>query len=137
MDYKCKVGVCKMKNIPKISDSEWQIMKVLWEKSPQTSSEIIKALENETDWKPKTIQTLITRLVNKGAVTFEKENRTHLYNWSVSEDECIKYESESFLKRVYKGSFGLMMVNFLQDHKLSVEEIEKLKNILNDDKDRG
>lgn len=55
--------------LPKISEAELEIMKVLWLKSPQTANEIIEELEDPMDWKPKTIRTLINRLVQKEAVS--------------------------------------------------------------------
>ena len=64
-----------MKQIPKISESEWQIMKLLWAKSPSTANEIVKALSATTAWKPKTIKTLINRLVKKQALGYEKKGR--------------------------------------------------------------
>ncbi|MEH7060984.1 BlaI/MecI/CopY family transcriptional regulator, partial [Bacillus wiedmannii] len=53
-----------MKELPKISEAELEVMKVLWSKSPQTANEVIEALEVKMDWKPKTIRTLINRLVH-------------------------------------------------------------------------
>ncbi|MEJ9132311.1 BlaI/MecI/CopY family transcriptional regulator, partial [Bacillus thuringiensis] len=52
-----------MKELPKISEAELEVMKVLWSKSPQTANEVIEELEKNMDWKPKTIRTLINRLV--------------------------------------------------------------------------
>ncbi|GIQ64934.1 hypothetical protein PACILC2_35020 [Paenibacillus cisolokensis] len=54
-----------MKQIPKISDAEWEVMKVFWAKAPLTANDVIQALEGSKDWNPKTIRTLIKRLVEK------------------------------------------------------------------------
>lgn len=54
-----------MKELPKISEAELEVMKVLWSKSPQTANEVIEELEKNMDWNPKTIRTLINRLVHK------------------------------------------------------------------------
>lgn len=121
-----------MKDIPKISDAEWQVMKVLWANSPLPASVIVDNLEPQTQWKPKTIQTLIGRLVKKRAVGFTQENRTYLYYPLIEESECIKEETQSFLERVYNGSFNLMVANFLKEQKLSREDIEELKQILDE-----
>ena len=51
-----------MKNVPGISSSEWKVMKIIWQRHPITANEIIGILEGETDWKPKTIKTLINQL---------------------------------------------------------------------------
>ena len=58
-----------MKKMPRISESEWEVMKVVWSQSPTNASQIIKDLSPTTTWKPKTIMTLINRLVKKGALT--------------------------------------------------------------------
>jgi BlaI family penicillinase repressor len=62
-----------MKKPPKISESEWLVMRVLWSKSPLAAQEVFEQLEAATKWKPKTVKTLIDRLVKKGAVKYEKE----------------------------------------------------------------
>ncbi len=53
------------KKIPSISESEWEIMTVLWEEAPLTANDVISTLQERTDWKPKTIRTLLDRLVKK------------------------------------------------------------------------
>jgi len=61
-----------MKAESQITEAELEVMKILWEYGKATSSQIVERLTETTEWKPKTIQTLITRLVNKGAVGAEK-----------------------------------------------------------------
>ncbi len=119
-----------MKKLPKISESEWLVMQVLWKKSPLTANEIVKELAGNTKWKPKTIKTLITRLTKKGAVKFEKEGRLYKYHPSVSKNECVRMERRSFVRRVYGGINKPMLVSFLEDADLSVEDISELKRIL-------
>ncbi|BAH07019.1 BlaI/MecI/CopY family transcriptional regulator [Clostridium kluyveri] len=119
---------------PKISDSEWEIMKVLWKKSPLTSSEIIEILKEYISWNPKTIHTLISRLVKKDAIEVKKDTPFYLYYPKVSEEECRKTETKSFVKKVYNGSIHLLISNFIKNEKLSEEEIEELRKIL-DEKD--
>ncbi|MHA6531705.1 BlaI/MecI/CopY family transcriptional regulator [Paenibacillus sp. BAC0078] len=119
-----------MSNVPRISDAEWEVMKILWTHSPRTANEVIEALEQTTDWKPKTIRTLITRLVQKQAISYSQENRVYSYFPLVTEDECVKSETDSFLKRIYGGAFKPLLVNFLKEEQLSAEDIKELKNIL-------
>lgn len=124
-----------MKNIPNISDAEWEVMKICWLKSvPCTANEIVKALEESTDWKPNTIKTLIGRLVKKGALGFKEEGRVYIYYPLVTEQECIQAESKSFLTRVFGGALKPMLVNFLKGEKLSQDDIEELKRLLEDRK---
>ncbi|NRF90302.1 penicillinase repressor BlaI [Paenibacillus frigoriresistens] len=121
-----------MKNVPHISDAEWEVMKVLWAKTPCTANEVIDALEVRTDWKPKTVRTLLNRLAQKQAISYSQENRVYAYFPLVSEDECVKSETQSFLKRIYGGAFKPLLVNFLKEEQLSAEDIKELKNILDD-----
>jgi BlaI family penicillinase repressor len=121
-----------VKSVPHISDAEWEVMKVLWAKTPCTANEVIEALEDQTDWKPKTVRTLLNRLAQKQAISYSQENRVYAYFPLVSEDECVKSETESFLKRIYGGAFKPLLVNFLKEEQLSPEDIKELKNILDD-----
>jgi BlaI family penicillinase repressor len=124
-------GVFILKETPHISDAEWEVMKICWLKTvPCTANEIVKALEQSTDWKPNTIKTLIGRLVKKGALAFKEEGRVYLYNPLVTEEECIKAESKSFLTRVFGGALKPMLVTFLREEKLSAEDIAELKRLL-------
>lgn len=123
---------------PKISDAEWQVMKVIWSYKHCTAKEIVNELSKTTSWQPNTIRTLINRLLKKKMIDYrtdEKDNKTYHYFALVSESECIKVESESFLKRVFNGSLNIMLESFINESKLSEEEIDKLKQIL--DKKKG
>ena len=74
--------------VPQISDAEWRVMKVLWARAPLTTNEVVDALDGETDWKPKTIHTLLSRLTQKGALTFEKQGREYSFRPAVTAEEC-------------------------------------------------
>ena len=119
-----------MKEFPQISDAEWRVMQVVWENSPITANEVIDQLENNTDWKPKTIKTLIGRLVEKKVLGFHKEGKSYLYYPIVSENEGIRVESDTFLKKVFNGSLNLMLANFINEQRLSEEDIKELKRII-------
>ena len=118
-----------MKNLPKISESEWMVMRVLWAKSPLTANEVVERLTGKAKWKPKTVKTLIDRLVKKGAVKFEKEGRRHRYYPAVGRAECIATERQSFIRRVYGGTMKPMLAAFLEDAELSADDISELKEI--------
>lgn len=123
-----------MEQYPKVSNAEWEVIKVLWEKSPQTSSEIIEAVTKENDWSPKTIHTLISRLVKKEALIVNKEDGHYQYTPSVSKQALSKMETKSFVKKIYDGSVQLLLSNFIKDEYLSNEEIDELKKILDQKK---
>lgn len=119
-----------MQDRPKISDAEWQVMKVLWEESPVTANQIVDKLTVETEWKPKTIRTLINRLASKKAIDFDKDGRQYMYYPVLSEEECVRQETRSFMSRVRAGALKPMLAAFLEEENLTQEEIEELKSIL-------
>ena len=120
-----------MKPIPKISETECEVMQVLWAKSPLSSGEIIEALAAaDPTWHPKTAKTLLNRLVKKKALGFQKDGRAYLYRPLVKEAECVKAVSESFLDRVFGGSLTPLLAHFVEHRKLSAAEIRELKRLL-------
>lgn len=121
-----------MKELPKISDSEWEVMRIIWQNDSITSTQIINELQEKTHWKSSTIKTLINRLLNKEAISFTKKGKEYYYFSVISEEECIREESESFLNKVFNGSLNSMVVNFVKSQKLTKDEINELKSILND-----
>ncbi|WP_336775457.1 BlaI/MecI/CopY family transcriptional regulator [Paenibacillus sp. MMO-58] len=125
-----------MKEMSRISDAEWEVMKALWMKSPMSASEVIEALAGVNDWSPKTIRTLLTRLVQKEVITLDSNSKPYVYSPLVTEEETTRAETESFLKRLY-GSVALkpMLVNFLKHEKLTKEDIDELKSILDERKE--
>ena len=108
-----------MKALPQISEAEFEVMKIVWKYAPISTNEITDRLVQTTTWSPKTIQTLIKRLVNKGALTYEKQSRVFVYTPLVDQDEYIGQESTSFLNRFYGGNISSMLSAFLDQDKLS------------------
>ncbi len=116
---------------PDISDSEWTLMEALWDSSPQTASEVTKALRASTNWAENTVRTLLTRLVEKGALkTSENASGTRTFLPAVKRETCVRAESQSFLDRVFGGAAKPLLVHFAQNTKLSPEEIKELKKLL-------
>ncbi len=124
-----------MKGIPQISDAEWKVMKVIWTKSRCTANEVIQELSSCTKWKPKTVKTLLSRLVKKGVLGYEECHRAYVYYPLIDEEECIKEENRSFLERVYNGSLNMMLVTFIKEARLTDKEIDELKRILDEKKE--
>lgn len=118
------------KDLPRIADSEWRVMQVLWARGPQTANDVVKALSGEVNWKPRTIKTLISRLVKKSAVKVKEEGRRYRYSAAVDESACIRSETKSFVQRVYQGTMRPALAAFLEDADLSAQEIDELQGIL-------
>lgn len=117
-------------NIPSISESEWEVMNILWNHTPLTANEVIASLQESTDWKPKTIRTLLDRLVYKNVVGVNKDQKVYTFYPLYSQDECQRAETESFVKRIYGGALKSMLVQFIQEETLSDEDIKELRSIL-------
>lgn len=119
-----------MKSLPQISEAEYEVMRIIWQHAPISTNEIIEKLESTTSWNPKTIQTLIKRLVTKQAVTYVKEGRVFVYTPLVEENEYVRHESNTFLKKYYNGNLSAMLSAYLDSDKLSETEINDLRNLL-------
>lgn len=118
------------KKLPKIAESEWRVMQVLWQHGPLTANEMVEKLAGEVTWKPRTVKTLIGRLVKKGAVAFTTEGNRYRYAAAVCESECVHDETRSFVRRVYQGAMKPALAAFLEDAELAPEEIRELQEIL-------
>lgn len=106
-------------------------MRVLWHRAPQSSSEVIATLQAEDpSWHPKTVKTLLGRLVKKGALDYEQQGRAYFYRPVASEEQSVGNVSESFLRRVFDNSVGELMLHFARSKDLSKDEIKELKEIL-------
>ena len=119
-----------MSTLPQISESEFEVMKIIWKYAPISTNEITEKLLQTTSWSPKTIQTLIKRLVNKGAVTYEKQSRMFVYTPAIKENEYIVQESNSFLNRYYDGNITTMLSAYIENDKLSESELDSLRTLL-------
>lgn len=119
-----------MSKLPQISEAEYEVMKIVWKYAPISTNEITDRLLQTTSWSPKTIQTLIKRLVNKGALTYEKQSRVFVYTPLVQESEYISQKSNSFLARFYGGDLTAMVSAYIEDDRLSETEIEHLRALL-------
>ncbi|EEM80674.1 BlaI/MecI/CopY family transcriptional regulator [Bacillus thuringiensis] len=123
-----------MNSLPKISEAELEVMKVLWTaKSSLTANEVIQCLEETNDWSPKTVRTLLNRLVKKKAISSNQEKgKLYTYTPLISQDNYLQIETKSFLKRFYGAALKPMLVNFIKEEKLSLEEIDELRELLDD-----
>jgi BlaI family penicillinase repressor len=124
------IGESNMKEVPKISQAEYEVMKIVWEYAPISTNEVIDRLLKTSKWNAKTIQTLLLRLVKKGALTAQKKSRVFVYTPTVKAEEYRTYESKSFLNRFYDGALKSMVLNFIEQDQLSEEDVKELREML-------
>lgn len=126
-----------MSDLPQISESEFEVMKIVWKYAPISTNEITEKLLQTTNWSPKTIQTLIKPLVTKGALTYEKQSRVFIYTPLVKESEYVGQKSNSFLNRYYNGDITAMLSAYIENDRLSEAEINTLRSLLSKDSKKG
>ncbi|MEC1525192.1 BlaI/MecI/CopY family transcriptional regulator [Neobacillus niacini] len=119
-----------MKEIPQISEAEYEVMKVIWNFEPISTPEVVEKLSNKSDWKPNTIHTMLARLVKKKALHARKDGRVFIYTSLVEKHEYVEQKSKSFLQQFFGGTLNSMILNFIENDKLSNEDISELKKIL-------
>ena len=119
-------------NAPRISPSEWEVLETLWDHAPATAAEVYAALGDGTQWHFKTVNTFLTRLVDKEIVSVRREGKANVYAPRLSRERCVRQESDTFLKRFFRGAAGPMLVHFCERADLSAEEIARLRAILDE-----
>jgi BlaI family penicillinase repressor len=119
-----------MKKVPRISETEWQIMKIVWARGQCTANEILEELNAQESWHPKTARTLIGRLVKKRALLYKEDGRAYVYRPGISEEEAVAHYSQSFLERVFDGALAPMVAHFVQKQQLSPGDLKQLRDVL-------
>jgi BlaI family penicillinase repressor len=125
-----------MKKVPRVTDTEWELMQVVWQaKLPISAFEIIEKLNaNEPGWHRKTVRALLARLVAKKALDYKPQGRVYFYFPLVTEDECVAAASDSFLERVFDGAIEPMLAHFVGRYRLSKKGADELRRILREAK---
>jgi len=117
--------------LPAIADSEWDVMNVVWSAgAPLSANDVVGRLAGVRDWSPRTVKTLLNRLINKGALAYEAQGKRYLYRPRVSREQCVRDETRSFLSRVFAGAPGPMLLQFVAQAKLTPDEVDALKRLL-------
>ena len=118
-----------------ISDAESQIMRALWERHPLSAEDILAALPAEDGWQLGTVKTLLNRMLNKGALKAERDGRRYLYEPLVAREDWEQGESLGLLDRVFGGRLSPLVAHFSAQRKLSREDAEALRRLLQEHDD--
>jgi BlaI family penicillinase repressor len=119
-----------MAELPSISEAEWAVMQVVWQRSPIGAGEVVDELAGLKKWNHRTVRTLLNRLVKKKALGFHTDANRYLYFPRVTRAQCVRSEGKSFVSRVFGGAIGPMLVHFVNESPLSADEIRELKRLL-------
>ena len=115
-----------------ISEAEWDVIKALWDGGAMTAGQVVEALASSRDWKPRTVKTLLSRLVRKGAVRCDVQDKRHLYRAAITRNVATRREARSFLSRVFDGALVPAVVTFLKESERSSADLARLRKILDD-----
>ena len=120
----------KLSSAPRISESEWEILSVLWRQAPLTATQVVALLPEKT-WKLNTVRTFLARLEKKGAVAAqERPDSAKGFLPALSREACVRRESDSFLARVFEGGTAALLLHFARNKRLSASELAELEAIL-------
>jgi len=117
---------------PKITEAEWTVMRVFWQLGEASLGEVVRALEDQLDWKPRTVQSLMRRLVEKGALISESQGRDFRYRPAFTQDECQLDEGKTFLQRVFDGRLTPFVAAMVEKEEISRDEIRELRALLDE-----
>ncbi len=121
-----------------ISKTEYDVLEALWQGYPASASDIIERLNQHKPWHEKTVKTLLSRLVKKEAISFDKQQRSYLYFPLVERQDYVAKESQSLVKRLFSGRVAPLVAGFADTDSLTKEDVEALKSLISDwEKDNG
>jgi len=126
-----------MKMMKKLPDAEFDIMQLVWANEPPiTTSDVMKMLGNEREWKIQTVVSLMLRLSEKGFLRSEKHGKERTYFPTITREDYLKFETGSFLGRFHNNSFLNLVTTVYSDETLSDDDIERLLKLASELKER-
>jgi len=123
------------KTIPSLSNAEWQVIKPLWDRGPLAARDVYAALPEGHGWAYRTVKTMLSRLVAKGALDYQQVGNSYLYRAVCSRDQVTQTEVKNFIDRIADGALGPVLAHFVQGRDLAKDEIARLRELL-DQKER-
>jgi BlaI family penicillinase repressor len=114
----------------KISQSELDVMNVLWRESPLGASEVVTRLATKKDWSDRTVKTLLSRLVEKGALSTELDGRRFLYTPAISRDSYAGPATRKFAERLFGGRAAPLVAHLAEGDGLTDEDIAEIEALL-------
>lgn len=113
-----------------ITDAERLVMEAVWQDSPATSKDIVRRVSAREAWQPKTVQTLIGRLVKKGMLQHEKQGRGYLYSATLPREEFVRRKSRQFVRTFFRGRVTPLVAAFAEADSLSSDDLRELRDFV-------
>jgi predicted transcriptional regulator len=118
------------RSLPALSNAEGEVMKPCWERGPMAARDLYAALPDGHGWAYKTVKTLLSRLVAKGALEYDQIGNSYLYRPACSREQLTRAEMKGFIERILDGSLSPILAHFIEREHLSDDEIARLRAIL-------
>ena len=113
-----------------LTEGEWAIIRIVWEKEPCTAPSIQEELEARKNWHYSTVKTLMDRMVTKGLLTAKRFRNLMLYRSAITRVQAQKGEIMRAVKRAFNGALTPMMQFMLDEHKLSQKQLAELESLI-------
>ena len=113
-----------------LSGAEWEVMKVIWDTGPLAARDVYSALPNETNWAYKTVKTLLSRLVAKGALEYDQIGNSYLYRAAVAREQMTRQEMRGLFSRVMGAALSPVLLHFIEEAELSDDDLAELQQLL-------
>lgn len=118
------------KNTYELTEAEWAIIQVIWEKEPCTAPDVQELLEKSKKWTYSTVKTLMDRMVTKGLLKTEKIRNLILYSSVITQTQARNCEILKTVKRAFDGAFTPMMQFLLDNNNLSQKQLDELEDLI-------
>lgn len=113
-----------------ISEAEHEVMEALWAGAPASAREVFQRLRDKKSWQERTVKTLLSRLVKKGAIDYEKRERSYLYSPCFGREDYQIKQSKKLVNRLFDGQLSMLISGFVKGGELKKSDIEELKDII-------
>ena len=120
-----------------LSDGEWKLMNLLWDESPLTIGRMVDALKDDTAWTKATVNIMLNRLAEKGAVQIDAGGKAKQFYPLLEREEAVRAEAKTCLNKIKTGGIGLLVSTMAEDCSLTDEEIDELYRILKEGRGNG
>ena len=114
----------------KLFDSELKVMEILWEHGDITAKKIAQILAKQISWSKTTTYTVIKKCIDKKAI--ERVEPGFICRPVITKEQAREYETTELINKMYDGSADSLVVSLLGQKNLTPEEIERLKQMIND-----
>jgi len=121
----------RKKNKAELTEAEWEIMSVVWEKEPCAAGTVQEALAKSRDWAYATVKITMDRMVKKGFLEISKIRNLQLFRSCISEVEAKRGELRKMLKRGFGGALTPMLKFLIEHEGLSKQEAAQLREFVN------